>query len=340
MLDNNAMRAGATVLVTGGTGFVGAYVIRDLVKAGYKVKAIRRKPTVPAFIQTEISRQVQWIDCDILDIAGLESAMENTDTVIHSAAVVSFNPEHKRQMFATNVEGTENIVNAALEKNVRRFVHVSSVATLGKKKDGSVVTEKSTWQESKLNTNYAISKNMAEMHVWRGIAEGLNGIIVNPSTILGYGDWNTSSNALFRNVYDGFKWYSSGGTGFVDVEDVSAAIVQLMATNIHSERFILNGENWSYKKLLDTIADGFKKSRPSLEATPFLAGIAWRFEKLKSLITGKKILLSRESATIAQSNTKFDNSKILAALPGFRFTNLEHTIQNACLQYATQKILK
>lgn len=329
----------ATILVTGGTGFVGAYVIRDLISAGYKVKALRRKPGVPFYIDPGVFAQVEWIDCDVLDIDGLADAMQNTDAVIHSAAKVSFHTQDRTELFQTNVEGTTNVVNTALDNNISRFIHVSSVASLGKRTDGTMIDEKSKWQESKLNTSYAVSKYYAEMEVWRGIAEGLNAVVVNPSTILGYGDWNASSNAIFKNAYKGFPWYTNGVNGFVDIEDVSAAIVKLLATNIRSERFILNGDNWSYRKVLDTIADGFEKRKPSREATPFLASVAWRLEKVKSLLTGKRVLVTRETAKIAQSNTNFNNQKILSALPGFRFTNLEQTIKKACIQYTKSQAL-
>jgi dihydroflavonol-4-reductase len=333
-INEYGVRPPSTVLVTGGAGFVGAYVIRDLINDGYRVKALRRKPAVPFYIDAEIVGQVEWIDCDILDSFGLDEAMINVDAVIHTAAKVSFHYKDKPELFSTNVDGTANVVNIALEKNVRRFIHVSSVASLGKRSNGSVITEESKWEDNKLTTNYAVSKYYGEMEVWRGIAEGLNAVIVNPSTILGYGDWNSSSNALFKNAYRGFPWYTNGVNGFVDIEDVSRAIVKLLATNIRAERFILNGDNWSYRRLLNTIADSFGKRRPYRKATPFLASVAWRIEQFRSLITGKKVLLTREAAKVAQSNTNFDNHKILNALPGFRFTNLEQTIQKACGQYA------
>ena len=135
----------STVLVTGGTGFVGAYVIRDLIDDGYVVKALRRKPVVPFYIDAHILHQVQWIDCNILDISGLDEAMKNTDAVIHTAAKVSFHEKERHELFATNVEGTANVVNIALENNVKRFIHVSSVASLGKRTNGSIVNEDSKW---------------------------------------------------------------------------------------------------------------------------------------------------------------------------------------------------
>ena len=323
----------STVLVTGGTGFIGAYVIRDLINAGYSVKALKRKPGYPSFIDSAIFSRVEWIDCDLFDVVGLDEAMKNTDAVIHSAAKVSFWKKEKEELLKTNIEGTANMVNAAIANNIQRFIHVSSVAAIGRKKDGSIINEESKWVESKLNSNYAISKHYAETEVWRGIAEGLNAVIVNPSTVIGYGDWNSSSCAIFKSVYNEFPWYTNGMNGFVDVEDVSRAIVALLTSAVQAERFILSGENWSYRKLFDTIADGLGKKKPHREATPFLADIAWRMEKLKSIFTGTRPLLTKETAKVGQSSTRLDNNKILKALPGFTFTPLEETIRKACKQY-------
>ncbi len=326
------------VLVTGGTGFVGAYIIKELLDRGYHVRAIRRSHQLPAFIPAAVFNtpekgSLEWVDGHLLDMASIETAMEGVDTVVHSAAKVSFVSDEKREMFQTNIDGTANMVNAALNKKVRRFLHVSSVAALGRTANGETINESKKWEDTKINTNYAISKYFAEMEVWRGTGEGLNAVIVNPSTILGYGDWNNSSSAIFKNVYNGFPWYSNGINGFVDVEDVAKAAIMLLESNISNERYIVNGDNWSFRQLFNTIADGFNKKHPSKEATPFLAGIAWRMEKIKSVFTGKPSLLTKESARIAQTKTYFDNSKLLKALPGFSFTPLQESINHACNKY-------
>ncbi len=329
------------VLVTGGTGFLGSYIIKQLVEKGYAVRAIRRNKTVPFWISSTIFDKVEWIDGDVLDVVALEDAMEGIDSVIHSAAVVSFVKKDRKNMYQVNVEGTANVVNMALEKKVRRLVHISSVAALGRTANGGHVNEEKKWEESKINTHYAKSKYKAELHVWRGIGEGLEAVILNPGTILGYGDWNSSSCAIFKNVYEEFNWYSSGINGFVDVEDVARAAILLLETTISEQRFIINGDTWSFKKLQDTIADGFGKKHPSRATTPFLMGVAWRMEKIKSLFTGKKPLLTKESARVAQSQTWFENRKILQALPGFSFTPLEESIKNACEKYqATVKAMQ
>ncbi len=322
------------VLVTGGTGFLGAYIIKQLVENGHTVRAIRRSPKLPFFVPASVFEKVEWVTGDVLDIPVLEEAMQGVDAVIHSAAKISLISDEKREMFQTNIEGTANMVNIALSQNIRRFVHISSVAALGRTANGDTIDENKKWEESKLNTNYAISKYRAEMEVWRAIGEGLGAVIVNPSTIIGYGDWDTSSCAIFKSVYEEFPWYTNGINGFADVEDVAKAVVLLMESNITGERFVLSGDNWSFGQLFDVIADCFGRKRPSREATPFLSEIAWRMEKIKSFFTGKASLLTKESARIAQTSTYFNSNKIQKFLPGFAFTSLQQSIEKACAAYA------
>lgn len=323
----------AKIFITGGTGFLGAYIIKELVQKGYGIRALRRSNQLPFFIPASVFARVEWVEGDILDTAALEAAMEGVDAVIHSAAKVSFVAADHLSMLKTNIEGTANVVNAALLKNVPRFVHISSVAALGRTINGETVTEKKQWEDSQINTQYAISKYNAEMEVWRGIGEGLNAVMLNPSTILGYGDWNNSSCAIFKNAYDEFPWYTNGINGFVAVEDVAKAAVLLMESGISNERYIVNGDNWSFRQLFTAMADAFGKKPPHREATAGLAAIAWRLEKIKTMFTGKPSLLTKESARIAQSTTYFSSSKLCSALPGFSFTALEQCVKNACNHY-------
>jgi nucleoside-diphosphate-sugar epimerase len=168
------------------------------------------------------------------------------------------------------------------------------------------------------------------------MGEGMSTVVLNPSTIIGYGDWNNSSSAIFKNVYHEFPWYTTGINGFVAVEDVATATVALMESAIDGERFIVNGDNWSFQQLFNAIADGFHKKRPHREATPLLGAIAWRVEKLKAVFSGQKPLLTRESARVAQSKTYFDSGKLRQALPGFSFTPLKTAIASACNHYLQQ----
>jgi nucleoside-diphosphate-sugar epimerase len=321
------------VLVTGGTGFLGAYIISTLLERGIPVRAIRRSSKLPFFIPQATWAKVEWIDSDILDVVGLEEAMEGCWGIIHAAALVSFHKRDHSEMHLVNIEGTKNVVNLAIEKEIRRFVHISSVAAVGRTSGGALVSEEKKWEDTGNNTQYAISKHHAELEVWRGFSEELSGVILNPSTILGYGDWHQSSCALFKNAYKEFPWYTEGLNGFVGVEDVAAAAVDLLYSDITEKRFIINAENRTFKDLFDMMAHGFNKRPPHRKATPFLGEVAWRLEALKHLFTSGHPLLTPESARVAHSKTIFDNSAVLQALPHFSFTPLNEVIQNSCEKY-------
>lgn len=300
---------------------------------GYQVRAIRRSPSLPHYIPASILDKVEWLEGDILDVVSLEDAMEGAGAVIHAAAIVSFLRKERNKMYQVNVEGTANVVNIALEKNVGKLVHISSVAALGRTPAGGTVNEEKKWEETKVNTHYARSKMKAELQVWRGISEGLDAVILNPSTILGYGDWNSGSCAIFRRIYRGFNFYTTGVNGFVDVEDVAKVAVLMLENGISEQRFIVNGDNWSFRHLQETIAAGFGKPAPKRAATPALLSLGWKLEKLRSIFTNKKPFITPESVRVAVSKTYFENQKILSALPGFSFTPLELTIEKACKHY-------
>lgn len=321
------------VFVTGGTGFIGAYIIRKLVQAGYRVRACRRSASLPAYIEPEIWEAVEWVETDILDSLGIREAVEGASAVIHAAGKVSFYGKEKKQMFATNINGTANIVNACIELKAPRLIHISSVAAIGRTVNGATVSEEKKWENHKNNTPYAISKYYAEMEVWRGIAEGLNAVILNPGTVLGYGNWHQSSCSIFKSVYNEFPWYTNGINGFVDVEDIALVCEKLLHSEIENERFILTGDNWPFREIFNHIADGLGKKRPHKYAGPLAGSIAWRVEKLKSVLLNTRPLLTKETAKVAHTVTYFNNSKILTALKDFQFTPLDVSIKNATRQY-------
>jgi dihydroflavonol-4-reductase len=321
------------VFVTGGTGFLGAYIIRQLVEQGIPVRAIKRTSPLPFFIPRQILDKVEWVDGDVLDVVSLNDAMKGAVSVIHSAAIVSFARQNRKEMYKVNVEGTENVVNAAIENGISRIIHVSSVAALGRTSKEEMVSESKKWEENSNNTHYAISKHHAEMQVWRGFAEGLGGAIINPSTILGFGNWHQSSCSIFKNAYRGFPWYTNGINGFVGVEDVAAAAVQLLFSEVDHQRFVVNAENWSFRQLLSTIAENFGKRAPHREASPAMGAFAWRMEALRAFFKSEKPLLTRETARVAHSKTSFDNRALLGMLPGFSYTPLQQVIKNSCEKY-------
>jgi nucleoside-diphosphate-sugar epimerase len=129
------------VLVTGGTGFIGAYIIKELVEKNYHVRAIRRSNKLPFFISTDILNKVEWVNSDVLDVISFNEAMQGVDAIIHSAALVSFDKRERKQMYNTNVDGTANVVNLSLENGIKKVVHISSISALGRTATGEKVNE-------------------------------------------------------------------------------------------------------------------------------------------------------------------------------------------------------
>lgn len=316
------------IFVTGGTGLIGSHLLFELVSAGNKVKALKRKTsnlqqvlkTFSYYSETpqELFRTIEWVDGDILDYFGLEKLLAGADEVYHCAAIVSFDGSDRKQMINNNVEGTANLVNAALEAGVKKFCHVSSVSALGKNQNGYPVDELTNWMPSKKVTGYSHSKFFSETEIWRGIEEGLNAVIVNPSIVLGPGNWEAGSSRLFKTIWDGLKFYTKGVTGFVDVKDVVNAMVLLMDDKnfktCKNQRFLLNAENLSYQELFFAIADELGKSRPKFYASPLATGLAWRAAAVSRIFSKNAPAISRETASAAHTNTFYDGSKITRAI--------------------------
>lgn len=316
------------VFVTGATGFLGSYLTRLLLEKGYEVSASKRSSSKMDLLQ-DVHSKIKWIDGDILDVSFLDKAIKGMDLVFHCAAIVSFSPKDVEKMMAINVEGTANIVNLCLHHQVKKLIHVSSIAAIGRTKHEISVTEGTTWQESELNTSYAKSKFFAEQEVWRGHSEGLNIGIVNPSIILGAGYWDSGSCKLFPTVHKGLKFYPIGSTGFVDVRDVAQSMFAIARSEISGERYIINGSNVPYQQLFNMMADGLNVKRPYIKVNPLLRALSWRVEKLKGMITGKHPLITKDTALLSSLSYQYINTKSIEEL-GIKYTPLGITVKDSC----------
>lgn len=314
------------ILVTGATGLVGSHLLQALLNKGEKVRALYRSiiPTIPH------AEKVDWVKGDILDVLSLEDAMQGVQQVYHCAAVVSFHPSQKKNLHHVNIEGTANVVNAALDAGISKMVFMSSVAALGRIREDVMIDETMNWTPETSSSEYGKSKYMAEMEVWRGIGEGLNAVIVNPVIILGAGDWNSGSTAIFKSAYDEFPWYTEGMSGFVDVQDVVKAMIALMESNITAQRFVISGANLPYRSVFTMIAQAFGKKPPYKKVTAWMAAIVWRLEAIKSKFTGKSPLLTKETAKTARAKVRFNNEKLLQAITGFQYAAMEQSIARIC----------
>lgn len=326
------------ILVTGGTGLLGSHLLYLLSSSGKKVRAIKRPCSNTNSVKKifayysanaeELFQKIEWLEGDVLDIYSLIEAMEGVDHVYHCAAEVSFSGKEIESMKKINVEGTANVVNACLDRNLKKLCHVSSIAALGKTSTKQI-TEDTPWKTNYKVSKYSLSKYSAEREAWRGIAEGLNVIIVNPSVIIGPGNWNKGSSNMFTGSFKGIKYYTEGSTGFVDVRDVAKAMVKLMESEIKNERFIISGENSKYKDFFDLVHDNFEKPKPSIQAGKLLSDFAWIASKLSSYLTGKSPLITKETARAAHNQHHFSNEKIKEAL-GFEFIPLSKTVKETC----------
>lgn len=332
------------IAVSGATGFLGAHVVCCLLKKGHTVRAFKRNTSKLdefnyiysiQFGNTTIHPNLHWVDADVLDVPSLEEALTDVTEVYHCAAMVSFHKKDKYLMHQINVQGTANMVNVSLLKGVKKFAHISSIAALGREKSGVQVSEQSKWVDSKLNSNYAISKYKAELEVWRGAEEGLNVTIVNPGVILGSGDWHKGSCALFNLVYKGMPFYTHGINGYVDVLDVANASIQLMEQSIFNERFVLVAENVSMETFLNTAADALGKKRPTIKVTKLLAELAWIGTAIASVFTGKKPSITKETSR-ASLNQYFYSSQKITNRIGYTFIPVQETIIQSCKQLLKQ----
>lgn len=314
------------ILVTGASGLVGSHLLQQLIQAGQSVKALYRN-TIPEIANTS---GVEWVKGDILDVVALEESMDQVDQVFHCAAVVSFNPSKKGAMQHTNIEGTANVVNACINRGVKRLLFVSSVAALGRIREDKPINETMNWTPETSNSEYGKTKYLSEMEVWRGMSEGLSVVVVNPVIILGNGDWENGSSGIFKSAYNEFPWYTEGMSGFVDVKDVVSAMVLLMNSSINGERFILSGHNAYYKDIFGLIAAAFHKKPPHKKVTPLLAAIVWRLEAIKAFFSGKDPLLTKETSKTARAKVSFDNSKFLNQFPNFSYAPLAESIHRIC----------
>ncbi len=323
------------VFVTGATGFLGSYLLRYLVKKNYSVLALKRDTSSMALVES-VKDKVDWLEGDILDTGLLMEAMQEVDQIYHCAAMISHDPRDVNLMTLINQEGTENIVDVALDSSIEKMVYVSSIAAIGRVKKQSNINEKNKWERSKLNSNYAISKYQAEQEVWRGIAEGLNAAIVNPSVILGSGFWDQGASKVFQQVWNNFKFYPKGTTGFVDVRDVARMMIDIMESPIKEERFIANGENLSYQNLYNEIANVLNKKAPSIKVNSLIQGIAWRLEWIKSRLFNSRPLITKETATHTAHSYFYQNQKSIDTL-GFRYTPIQQTIAETGKQFLLAK---
>ena len=322
------------ILVTGGTGLVGAHVLYHLALKEVKIRALYRTQAKIAKTKHVFSYytdnvdtlfdNIEWVKGDILNIPELSNAFKGITKVYHCAAKVSFDPNDYQSLRKTNIEGTANIVNLCLSNNIEKLCYVSSTATLGPS-ESNTINESNHWNPEAENSVYAITKHGAEMEVWRATQEGLDAVIVNPGIILGGGFWQEGSGALFGLVKNGLKFYTKGVAGFVDVNDVAKAMLQLLESPITNQRYLLVAENWSFERFFNETAQHLNAQAPKKEARRWQLQVVWRLDWLKNFLTKSPRKLTKQTAESLLSVREFNSDKIRSDL-SFTFKPIEDSI--------------
>lgn len=320
------------ILVTGATGLVGSYLLRYLVQQGYvNVRATRRAESTMDLVES-ILEKVEWVTLDILDVEAVEEVMVGVEWVFHCAALVSFDPADKAALYKINKEGTENVVNAALNAKIEKLLHVSSVATIGRDPKETMTSEKTKWDRNEMLTHYAKSKYLSEMEAWRGWAEGLDVVVVNPSTILGSGRWDKGTSVFFKLGWRSFSWFAGGSAGFVDVRDVARLMIQAMEKAASGQRFILSAENLSYKDLMEQIARHLGRPAATRRMPDWMKGLIWRWEWFVAWLHKSRPEITREVAVKVTSHYAYDNSKSVHTFD-YAYQSVSDTIATIASQF-------
>ena len=328
------------ILVTGGTGLVGSHLLVELLRRGSQIRATYREGNDLSRLRhlllsqypdvTDRWNTIEWVRAPLSDIPALDEAVRGVETIYHCAGLIDFDPRQASALMKTNWEGTRDLVNAALSSEVKSFCYTSSIATIGGL--GTLVSESDMWDPNRTN-DYATSKHLGEMEVWRGGQEGLQIVIVNPGVILGPGNWDRGSGRLFSAVADGLRYSIPGGTGFVGVWDVVRCMMELTDKGLVGRRYLLVAENLTYLEIFRTIAEAMNLKPPGRSLKPWQLEILWRLDWLGSRFSGRPRKLSRDMARGLRERKEYDNSRILETL-NMEFEPIGEVVQRCAAFYA------
>ena len=332
------------ILVTGGTGMVGAHVLLACAKKNLPTLAIYRTKTRLELVDRFFKRvapqnpeyfdQIQWHQADLNDLVKLDEVFAKATKVYHCAAKVSFAEHHTEKLLKTNIEGTANVVNLSLKYKVEKFAFVSSIAALGVEPTVPLVNEEHPWNSNESHTPYAYSKFGAELEVWRASQEGLDVVIVNPGIILGSHFWERSSGNLIKRVAQRMWFYPTGNVGIVALDDVVTVLVKLMESPLKNKRFILVAKNLKYKKLIFKIAQVLDVKKPKFSLSKTLLYLLYILDKTIYAIGLKKSFLNRATIKSLCSEQQYDGSKIEKTLD-FTYEDSDLTLEKIGENYKT-----
>ncbi|MFN5170869.1 MAG: NAD-dependent epimerase/dehydratase family protein [Cyclobacteriaceae bacterium] len=313
------------IAVTGANGLLGSHLIHRL-QEEHPVRAIVRKASSLADFTGEV------VEANVMDPLALLDAFDGCSVVIHAAARVSYDPRAKQEIINTNVSGTRNAVDAALRSGVKKFIHISSVAALPKPRGVETISERTFLQDREFSSDYANSKYLAELEVYRGQEEGLFVSLINPSLILAPAPTPRSSGQVFHYVWQERPFYTEGWVNYVDVRDVAELVVRVIRQDFPGQRFIANGGTTSYRDLFQQIAAKLGRKAPRIEAKPWMIPFAVAGENVMAAVAGRERTLTRQSMRNSFSRVRYDASHSIQKT-GLSYHPLAQTLEYCCASF-------
>ncbi len=314
------------ILVTGGSGILGLYVIRHLLGLGYRQITGTYRSRLDD-VPPSLRDAVHWVPLDLPDKQAALDVVAGKQWVVHAAGLVSYLRRDKHLLLAINRQGTADLVDAALAHGVRHFVYVGSIAALGKDPDQPLLNEGTDWLENALSTPYGRSKYLGELEAWRGAAEGMPVSVILPAIILGTGRPDRSSMQLLGQVYRNTGWAPGGESGFVDVRDVADFIGRLLRLERSGERWVLSAGQMRCDELFTQLSRRMGKNAAFRVAPEWLVDLV--YSRLRGLAgTG----ISPQMVRQLYSHFRYDAGKSLG-LDGFAYRSLESTLADLALYF-------
>jgi dihydroflavonol-4-reductase len=314
-----------TILVTGGTGFLGSHIARKLVQRGKRVKILLRKTSRTSNIEDIDAERVYG---DILDVDSVKEAFKGCDTLYHVAGLVSSKKADYKKMEDINVKGTINVLSAALEAGVKKAVYTSSVVAIGVDPSGGIAEEETPFTLEDIGIQYVNTKYYAEKEALKLYEKGLPLVILNPSLVIGAGDiYLSTTSFILWYCKKKFPGYIDGGGNFVDVEDVAEGHILAAEKGRLGERYILGNKNLSIKELFSLLERVVGIPSPKRKIPYFLAlTTGFIAERILRVPSPNFAFLDADSAKLVRLHWYFDSSKAMREL-GFSQTPIEETLE-------------
>ncbi|MDP4202780.1 MAG: NAD-dependent epimerase/dehydratase family protein [Bacteroidota bacterium] len=323
------------VLVTGATGFMGGNLLRMLCDDGHYVRYLSRQGRV-ALAALDYP-QAECFEGDMNDSLSLERACKDIDWIFHAAAIVSSLEKDRCQMELVNVDGTKSLFEAACKAGVKRFVHISSVDTIGIEEKSAIANEDVQYDFAALRNPYPDTKLAAENFLFQNKSADIQIVIINPGFMIGaYDTHGTSSRIVYEILRNKGLFAPSGGNSFVDVKDVCRGAILAAEKGRSGERYILAGHNLTYRAFFNKVAVLCHRPKPLAVLPDFVTlSAASALEKL-SLICGKKPIVTKNDAVFSLLPHYYSSQKAEKEL-GYVIHPIEPAIVDAITWFSTAK---